>query len=104
MNKKELIKIISKEANISDIQAKIVIETLIREIIISLNNGEIVRLTGFGSLSVRKRSERLGRNPQTGQSILIAAKNVVKFKSSENLTNKNNGGGTIGGGARRKKQ
>lgn len=101
MNKAELIKIISEEANISQNQARVVIETIIREISQTLKNGERVRLSGFGSLSVTKRAERTGRNPQTGKTIRIAAKNIVRFKSSE-ILNKKPKGGTIGGGARRK--
>lgn len=100
MNKTELIKIISEEANISHNQAKIVIETFIKEISHTLKSGERVRLSGFGSLSISKRAERTGRNPQTGKAIRIAAKNVVRFKSSEILNKKPKGGGTIGGGAR----
>ena len=43
-------------------------------------------LVGFGSWSVSKRNAREGRNPQTGQTIKIAAKNVVKFKAGSELS------------------
>ena len=47
-----------------------------------------ISLVGFGSFSVSKRSAREGRNPQTGATIKIAAKNVVKFKAGADLNGK----------------
>ena len=47
----------------------------------TLKGGGRVSLVGFGSWSVSKRAARTGRNPQTGKTIQIAAKNVVKFKA-----------------------
>jgi len=51
-----------------------------------LKKGGRVSLVGFGSWSVSKRSAREGRNPQTGATIKIAAKNVVKFKAGAELS------------------
>jgi DNA-binding protein HU-beta len=51
----------------------------------TLQKGERVSLVGFGSWSVSKREARDGRNPQTGKTIKIAAKNVVKFKAGAEL-------------------
>ncbi|MDB4115258.1 HU family DNA-binding protein, partial [Flavobacteriaceae bacterium] len=48
-------------------------------------NGNRVSLVGFGSWSVTRRAAREGRNPQTGKTIQIAAKNVVKFKAGSDL-------------------
>jgi DNA-binding protein HU-beta len=48
-----------------------------------LKTGGRVSLVGFGSWSVSARAARDGRNPQTGKTIQIAAKNVVKFKGAE---------------------
>ena len=47
----------------------------------ALKKGDRVGLVGFGSFSVAKRAARMGRNPQTGKAIKIAAKKVVKFKA-----------------------
>ena len=52
----------------------------------SLKGGDRVSLVGFGSWSVSKRAAREGRNPQTGKTIQIAAKNVVKFKAGSDLS------------------
>ncbi|MBC7694296.1 MAG: HU family DNA-binding protein, partial [Burkholderiales bacterium] len=58
----------------------------------ALKKGDRISLVGFGSFSVAKRAPRLGRNPQTGKEIKIAAKKVVKFKAGTELaTNVNKG-------------
>ena len=51
----------------------------------SLKKGNRVSLVGFGSWAVTRRNAREGRNPSTGQTIKIAAKNVVKFKAGSDL-------------------
>ena len=52
----------------------------------ALKKGNRVSLVGFGSWSVSRRAARDGRNPQTGATIKIAAKNVVKFKAGSDLS------------------
>jgi len=51
----------------------------------ALKKGDRISLVGFGSYSVAERSAREGRNPQTGKTIKIAAKKVVKFKAGSEL-------------------
>ena len=51
----------------------------------ALKDGESVTLVGFGSFSIAARAARNGRNPQTGKSIQIPAKKVVKFKAGKSL-------------------
>lgn len=51
----------------------------------SLKAGKDVVITGFGTFSVSKRKARVGRNPQTGATIKIAAKRVPKFKAGKGL-------------------
>ena len=52
----------------------------------ALKNGDKISLVGFGSFAVQKRNARIGRNPQTGKEIKIAAKNVVKFRPGSELS------------------
>ncbi|MFZ4859770.1 MAG: integration host factor subunit alpha [Desulfuromonadaceae bacterium] len=49
-----------------------------------------VRISGFGNLVVRKKADRTGRNPQTGETITISSRNVLKFKPSVILKNRIN--------------
>jgi DNA-binding protein HU-beta len=90
MNKAELIDAISAEAGLSKADAKRALDSTIDIVSKSLKNGDRVALVGFGSFSISSRAERKGRNPQTGNEIKIAAKNVVKFKAGAELAEKVN--------------
>jgi len=85
MNKTELIDAIAADADISKVAAKKALESFTANISTTLKKGGKVALVGFGSFSVAKREARDGRNPQTGATIKIAAKNVVKFKAGSEL-------------------
>ena len=86
MNKAELIDAIAKDANLTKADAKKALDAFVKSTTKSLKKGERVALVGFGSFSVARRSERTGRNPQTGKPITIKAKNVVKFKAGSDLS------------------
>jgi len=85
MNKSELIDAIAADAGISKVAAKKALESVTENVAKTLKKGDRVSLVGFGSFSVSKRAARDGRNPQTGDTIKIAAKNVVKFKAGADL-------------------
>ena len=85
MNKTDLIDAMAESAGISKAAAKKALESFLENVEKSLKKGDRVSLVGFGSWSVSKRAAREGRNPQTGKTIKIAAKNVVKFKAGADL-------------------
>ncbi len=85
MNKTNLIDAMAEDAGISKAAAKKALESFLSNVESSLKKEERVSLVGFGSWSVSRRSAREGRNPQTGKTIKIAAKNVVKFKAGSDL-------------------
>jgi len=85
MNKSELIDAMAADAGITKAAAKLALESFVNHVGASLKKGNRVSLVGFGSFSVSKREARDGRNPQTGKTIQIAAKNVVKFKAGAEL-------------------
>ncbi|MNE51338.1 DNA-binding protein HU-beta [compost metagenome] len=85
MNKSELIDAIAADAGISKAAAKLALESFLSNVGATLQKGGRVSLVGFGSWSVSGRAAREGRNPQTGKTINIAAKNVVKFKAGAEL-------------------
>ena len=87
MNKSELIDGMAEHAGITKAAAKKALESFLGNVEGTLKNGGRVSLVGFGSWSVSKRNAREGRNPQTGKTIKIAAKNVVKFKAGSELGN-----------------
>lgn len=85
MNKTQLIDAIAEDAGISKVAAKSALESFLKNVSETLTKGEKISLVGFGSWSVSERAEREGRNPQTGKTIKIAAKKVVKFKAGADL-------------------
>ncbi|MCC4214619.1 MULTISPECIES: HU family DNA-binding protein [Leeuwenhoekiella] len=86
MNKSDLIDAMAEDAGITKAAAKKALESFLGNVEKSLKGGDRVSLVGFGSWSVSKRAAREGRNPQTGKTIQIAAKNVVKFKAGSELS------------------
>ena len=85
MNKADLIAKISKDADITKERANLAIDSLITGVSKGLKKGERVTLVGFGTFYTSKRKARIGRNPQTGQTIQIKAKRVARFKPGKEL-------------------
>ncbi len=85
MNKGDLINKIAEGADISKAQATSALNAVLESITGELKGGGKVTLIGFGTFSVSHREARTGRNPQTGASIEIPAKNIVKFKPGKEL-------------------
>jgi len=83
MNKEELITEISKKAKVSKKDASAVLSATIESIQNSVKKGNKVTLVGFGTFESRKRAARMGRNPQTGKAIKIAAKKVPAFSAGK---------------------
>jgi len=84
VTKEDLIESLAKVC-CSKKEASDCLNALIEDIKKNLANGKDVVLTGFGTFSVSHRKARMGRNPQTGATIKIAAKKVPKFKSGKGL-------------------
>ncbi|BGI51269.1 MAG: DNA-binding protein HU-alpha [Buchnera aphidicola (Ceratovacuna japonica)] len=87
MNKAELINAIAKKTSLTKSKTKNTLETTLEIITKSLKKGKSVQIVGFGTFKVNKRSERIGRNPQTGEEIKIAATKVPAFVSGKALKN-----------------
>ncbi|MGY6649938.1 HU family DNA-binding protein [Wenyingzhuangia sp. IMCC45574] len=85
MNKSDLIDAIAADAGISKTAAKAALESVTNNVTSTLKEGGKVSLIGWGTWSVSKRPAREGRNPQTGATIQIAEKNIVKFKPGASL-------------------
>ncbi len=85
MNKSQLIAQIAEGADISKKAAGDALDAMTSSISNALKDGDSVALIGFGTFSVRERSARKGRNPQTGETIDIAAGKNVAFKAGKEL-------------------
>lgn len=85
MNKSQLIEKIAEGADISKASAGRSLDSFIEAVTGALKEGDSVALVGFGTFTVRERAARSGRNPQTGETIEIAAANVPAFKAGKAL-------------------
>jgi DNA-binding protein HU-beta len=85
LNKGDLVAKIAKDVGISKAKAEAAFNSLVGSITASLKKGKKVTIVGFGTFSVAKRKARVGRNPQTGIPIKIAAHKVPKFSSGSDL-------------------
>ena len=72
-------------------KAREAVETILYLLKGSLENGEDVLLSGFGKFNVKAKSARKGRNPKTGEAMMLEARKVVTFKPSGILREKVNG-------------
>lgn len=85
MNKQRLIERIAATADLSKAQAGWALDAVIKNIELALAQGDSVNITGFGKFTVSERSARTGRNPQTGETIQIAASKVPKFSPGKDF-------------------
>ena len=85
MNKHDLVSAVSGSARISKADASKAVDSVFDNIASSLQVGNEVRLVGFGTFSVADRKATTGRNPRTGETIHIPARNQAKFKAGKAL-------------------
>ena len=85
MNKSELIDAIAASADIPKAAAGRALDAMIDSVGEALKSGDSVALVGFGTFSVKERAARTGRNPQTGETIQIAAAKIPGFKAGKAL-------------------
>ena len=85
MKKPELAAAIAEKADVTKEKAGEILNILTDEITNAMNKNDPVTLIGFGTFSVRERSARTGKNPQTGAEIKIPASKTVGFKAGKSL-------------------
>jgi DNA-binding protein HU-beta len=85
MNKSELIEAVANSTGLSKVAAGKAVEAVIAAITDILKGGDQVTLVGFGSFSVRQRTDRPGRNPRTGKPIQIKAAKIPTFRPGKAL-------------------
>lgn len=85
MNKQQLITTIAEQAGITKLQATAALQAFETSVTSELADGGAVVLTGFGTFSVKERAARRGRNPRTGEDVIIEAKKSANFKAGKGL-------------------
>ena len=94
LTKAQIIETVHKEIGFSRDDSIEIIETLIELIKHSLERGDDVLISNFGKFCVKEKEARRGRNPATGESMMLASRRVVTFKYSGKLRDLlNNGNG-----------
>jgi integration host factor subunit alpha len=85
LTKAELAEALFERVGLNKRESKDIVETFFDQIRESLEQGDHVKLSGFGNFQVRDKPARPGRNPKTGEIIPISARRVVTFHSSQKL-------------------
>ena len=85
INKKELTEAVAEKVDMSKKDVAMVLETMLDEVTEEMRKGNKVTFTGFGTFKTNNRAARQGRNPQTGETIQIAARTVPKFTAGKGL-------------------
>lgn len=86
----DLSEAVYQKVGLSRTESADLVEMFLQEIISRLEAGETVKLSSFGSFSVRQKNQRIGRNPKTGEEVPIAPRRVLVFKPSNVLKDKIN--------------
>jgi integration host factor subunit beta len=85
MTKADLIGVVAKRLDITQVQAGIIVEAALRSIVSALQGGQEVEIRGFGSFRFRNRAPRKGRNPKTGERVDVPPKKIPYFKMGKEL-------------------
>ena len=85
LTKAELAELLFERLGLNKRESKDMVEAFFKIIDAALVKGEDVKLSGFGNFNIRRKAPRPGRNPRTGESIPIKARNVVTFQASHKL-------------------
>ena len=88
LTKADLADLLFEQVGLNKREAKDMVEAFFEEVRTALETGDSVKLSGFGNFEMRKKSERPGRNPKTGEEIPITARRVVTFHASQKLKSK----------------
>ena len=88
----DLCEAVYQKVGLSRTESATLVELVLKEITDCLERGETVKLSSFGSFVVRKKGQRIGRNPKTGKEVPIAPRRVMVFKPSAILKQRINSG------------
>jgi len=85
MTKADLVEMVAESSDLPRKQADEVVQVILESITAALGRGEKVELRGFGSFRIRRRGERNGRNPKTGDKVHVPPKKIPYFKPGKHL-------------------
>ncbi len=82
LTRADLTQAIYREIGLSRVESQDLVESVITHIVNTLLTGETVKLSGFGTFSIHKKQQRMGRNPKTGEEAVIDERLVLRFRPS----------------------
>ena len=88
----QLTEAVYQEVGLSRNESADLVESILNQISDALSGGETVKISSFGSFFVRKKGQRVGRNPKTGEEVPILPRSVLIFRPSHVLKNRINAG------------
>ena len=83
LTRQDISEALYRDVGLSKHESALMLETVLEHISNALSNGEIVKLSSFGTFTSRQKRERIGRNPKTGVTATINARRVISFKPSK---------------------
>ncbi|MDJ0609063.1 MAG: integration host factor subunit alpha [Kiloniellales bacterium] len=86
----DLSEAVYQEVGLSRNESAELVESVLSEVSSALVRGEMVKISSFGSFSVRQKGKRIGRNPKTGEEVPILPRRVLVFRASHVLKNRIN--------------
>ncbi len=92
LTRADLADAVVQRVGLSRNESQELVETVLSEICTSLEVGDPVKLSSFGSFGIREKGERIGRNPKTGEEKVISPRRVLVFRASNIMKNKINRG------------
>jgi integration host factor subunit alpha len=88
MTRADLSESLHRNIGLSRAESSKIVDSILEHMISSLANGEHLKITGFGTFTVREKAERIGRNPKTGVEVPIAPRKVLSFRPSQQMREK----------------
>ena len=85
LTKQDIANALVKKTDLTQTQALVLTNKFFEQLTKTLSKGEDVKLSSFGNFVIRKKSQRPGRNPKTGEEVIISARKVVTFKAGPKL-------------------
>ena len=85
LTRQDISEALYRDVGLSKHESALMLETVLEHISNALTDGEIVKLSSFGTFTSRHKRERIGRNPKTGVTATINARRVISFKPSKSM-------------------
>lgn len=97
LTRAQLSEAVYEEVGLSRNESADLVETVLEEICQALERDDVVKISSFGSFSVRQKGRRVGRNPKTGEEVPILPRRVLVFRASHVLKDRINAKKSVGG-------